>query len=86
MSALSTINLCGDVFMLKIVYPICCGIDVQKSLLLQRLVLLTNRVLQITKRGNFQPLPRICTNLLVKISILHQCLYGVYRQVLAPCF
>jgi transposase len=31
MSALSTINLCGDVFMLKIVYPICCGIDVHKK-------------------------------------------------------
>lgn len=31
MSALSTINLCGDVFMLKIVFPICCGIDVHKK-------------------------------------------------------
>jgi transposase len=31
MSALSTINLGGDVFMLKIVYPICCGIDVHKK-------------------------------------------------------
>jgi transposase len=31
MSALSTINFSGDVFMLKIVYPICCGIDVHKK-------------------------------------------------------
>jgi transposase len=31
MSALSTITLAGDVFMLKIVYPICCGIDVHKK-------------------------------------------------------
>lgn len=31
MSALSTIKLGGDVFMLRIVYPICCGIDVHKK-------------------------------------------------------
>ncbi|HPL95016.1 MAG TPA: IS110 family transposase [Paludibacteraceae bacterium] len=31
MSALSTIKYCGDVFMLKIVYPNCCGIDVHKK-------------------------------------------------------
>jgi transposase len=31
MSALSTIKFCGDVFMLKIVYSICCGIDVHKK-------------------------------------------------------
>jgi transposase len=31
MSALSTIKLAGDVFMLKIVYPNCCGIDVHKK-------------------------------------------------------
>jgi len=31
MSASSTINLGGDVFMLRIVYPICCGIDVHKK-------------------------------------------------------
>ena len=31
MSALSTIIQTGDVFMLKIVYPICCGIDVHKK-------------------------------------------------------
>jgi len=31
MSALSTINFRGDVFMLRIVYPICCGIDVHKK-------------------------------------------------------
>lgn len=31
MSALSTIKLEGDVFMLRIVYPICCGIDVHKK-------------------------------------------------------
>lgn len=28
MSASSTINFWGDVFMLKIDHPICCGIDV----------------------------------------------------------
>lgn len=31
MSALSTINLCENVFMLKIVFHICCGIDVLKK-------------------------------------------------------
>ncbi len=31
MSALSTIIRRGEVFMLKIVYPICCGIDVHKK-------------------------------------------------------
>lgn len=31
MSALSTIKIGGDVFMLRIVYPICCGIDVHKK-------------------------------------------------------
>lgn len=31
MSALSTIITCWDVFMLKIVFPICCGIDVHKK-------------------------------------------------------
>lgn len=31
MSALSTITFLGDVPMLKIVYPICCGIDVHKK-------------------------------------------------------
>jgi transposase len=31
MSALSTINYGKEVFMLKIIYPICCGIDVHKK-------------------------------------------------------
>lgn len=37
----------------RIVYPICCGIDVHKNLLLHVLLLLTLMVLQLTNQSTF---------------------------------
>lgn len=47
-------------YMLKIVYPICCGIDVHKNLLLHVLLLLTLMVLQLTNQSTFLLSQRVC--------------------------
>lgn len=46
--------------MLRTVYPVCCGMDVHKSLVIAALPQPTTRVLPRTKANGFPPSPAIC--------------------------
>lgn len=70
--------------MLKIVYPICCGIDVNKKFIVACIASTDNTGITTYKSSRFSTFTNGLRKLseLALLQFLHRSLHGIYWQVL----
>ncbi|HJV17620.1 MAG TPA: hypothetical protein VJ546_09610 [Bacillales bacterium] len=72
--------------MLKIVHPICCGIDVHKKFVVATVGTTNKSGVTEYQTKQFSTFTEdSASSRVAEIPILQTCLYGIYREVLAPC-
>lgn len=72
--------------MLRIVYPICCGIDVHKKFVVATVGTTNQSGVTEYQTQQFSTFTEDASSTrLVEIPILQTCLYGIHGQVLASC-
>lgn len=65
--------------MLKIVYPVCCGMDVHKSFVIACIASTNDHGVTTYRSGRFSTFTGDLRRL---AAFLHGCLYGVHRKIL----